>query len=58
METSTYIKNARKNLGLTQNQLAEILKTKRYNIANYETGRAIPPGTIILAIQKMLEKNN
>ena len=52
-EIQKYIKTVRKKLGLTQAQMAMIIKKKRYSIANYETGRAIPPGNVLLAIQKL-----
>ena len=47
------IKQIRKNLGLTQLALAEKIGSNRFNIANYETGRAIPPADTFLKIQDL-----
>ena len=47
-----YIKSLRKALGLTQSELAAILKIQRYNISKYENGITIPPGDVLL---KMIE---
>ena len=54
MDTSEFIKKTRSKLGFTQEEFAEKIGSKRCNIANYETGRAMPPGDIILKIQQML----
>lgn len=56
--TQNFIKNARTKLGLTQKELASRLDSKRDNIAKYETGRAIPPGDVILKIQELIEHAN
>lgn len=37
------IKKVRKMLGLSQVELAKILKMPTHNITQYETGRAMPP---------------
>ena len=55
IKTSDFIKISRKALGYTQQQLAEAIKTNRYNITNYEIGRVNPPGSIILNIQELLK---
>jgi len=55
--TSEYIKESRSTLGLTQKQLAEKIGTKRVNIAKYETGRSVPPGNLILEIEKLLKES-
>lgn len=56
MKISLYIKKIRKNLHLTQKQLADLLGTKRYNIAKYETDKAMPSGDFVLNLQKLFEK--
>ena len=53
METSTLVKEKRKALGLTQQQLADILGKERSSISRYETGDADPPGSVILKLQSM-----
>lgn len=53
MEIAEYIKDIRHKLGMTQEQFAQLLSSKRYNIANYETGRTIPPGNVLLKIQAL-----
>lgn len=55
-EISIYVKSSRAKLGLTQKVFANLLGKKRYNIAKYETGKAIPPGDIVLKIQKLISK--
>ncbi|MFJ7407158.1 MULTISPECIES: helix-turn-helix domain-containing protein [unclassified Lysinibacillus] len=44
------VKICRKNSGYSQEELANLLGMKRTNIANYEAGRIIPPGNIIVAM--------
>ncbi|MFF2457594.1 helix-turn-helix domain-containing protein [Peribacillus simplex] len=44
------IKTCRQNLNLSQENLAENLGMKRTNIANYEAGRVIPPGNILMEL--------
>ena len=53
MNIENTIKQIRKNLGLTQIELAEKIGSNRFNIANYETGRAIPPANIFVRIQDL-----
>lgn len=53
MEISKYIKKLRSKLGLTQKEFADKIGKDRSSIANYETGRAIPPGNILLKIQEL-----
>ena len=50
MDTAKYIKDTRKQFGMTQEQFANLFNIKRYNLAKYETGRSMPPGTLILNI--------
>ena len=54
--TANYIRKARKGLKLTQKQLAGILGVHRDSIANYETARAMPSGSLILGLQKILKR--
>ncbi len=56
MNIAKYIKELREKLNLTQKGLARKIGVPRGNIANYEVGRAIPPGDILLKIQE-LENN-
>lgn len=53
MKITDYIKSIRKKLGLTQEGLAAKIESNRFNVANYETGRAIPPGDVLLKIQEL-----
>jgi len=53
MKTSEFIRKARKRLGITQNEFAKRIGKSRCDIANYETGRTIPPGNVILKIQEL-----
>ncbi len=52
MDAPTFIKQIRKDLDMTQAQLAEAVGKQRSNISLWETGRTIPPGDIVL---KLLE---
>jgi len=56
-ETAAFVKESRKTLKLTQEELAERIGSNRYNIAKYETGATTPPGPVILRIQKLLESD-
>ena len=53
MRIKTTIKQIRKKLGLTQTELAKRIGSNRFNIANYETGRAMPPADVYLRIQDL-----
>lgn len=44
------IKICRKKSGYSQEDLANLLGMKRTNIANYEAGRIVPPGNVIVAM--------
>ncbi|MCK5100757.1 MAG: helix-turn-helix transcriptional regulator [Desulfobacteraceae bacterium] len=50
MNTINFIKQSRKDLNLTQKQFGTLFNKKRINITAYETGRAIPPGDVVLKI--------
>jgi repressor LexA len=46
-------KRLREQLGLTQRQLAEALRTTRVTVARYETGMRRIPGTVSVAIEQL-----
>jgi len=54
--TSQYIRKARNSLKVTQKELGALLGVNRDSIANYETARAMPPGSLILGLQKILKR--
>jgi len=58
MKIASEIKEIRKKLGITQAELAKKINSNRYNIANYETSRAIPPATIYIKIKNLLHGLN
>ncbi|ADQ06480.1 helix-turn-helix domain protein [Caldicellulosiruptor hydrothermalis 108] len=43
-------KTARKNAGLTQMQAAELLNVSVRSLADYETGKTIPPDDVVIAM--------
>ena len=47
------IKECRTSKGLSQDGLADMLDMKRTNIANYEAGRVVPPGSVVLALSEI-----
>ena len=49
------IKTARKARGLTQDQLAELLHLSRQAISNYESGKRMPDGEMLLKLSDILE---
>lgn len=49
------IKECRKIRGYSQEELANLLGMKRTNIANYEAGRIIPPGNVVVAMSDILD---
>ena len=51
------LKRARKESGLTQNELADKLSMKRSTLAAYETGRNDPPILLILRLSKVLNRS-
>ena len=51
MKISDYVKNLRKQTGLSQARFAREVDSNRSAIANYENDRAIPPGDVLLRIQ-------
>lgn len=50
MKTAIFVKQSRKALGFTQQQLADLLNKDRSLISHYESGYSIPPGNIILKL--------
>ena len=50
------IKLARVERDLTQNQLAEKIKTKQKNISRYETGASMPSIETLIKISSVLKK--
>lgn len=53
MKISDYVKAIRSHLKLTQKDFGNKIGKSRCSIANYETGRAIPPGDTLLKIQEL-----
>ena len=53
MDIAKYIRDLRKKLKMTQAELGKAISSNRDNIANYEIGRAIPPGDVLLKIQAL-----
>ena len=58
MKIASEIKEIRNKLGITQAELAKKINSNRFNIANYETNRAVPPATIYIKIKNLLHKFN
>ena len=50
---STDLKHIRERLGLTQQQLADALRTTRVSVARYETGMRRIPGMVQVALDQM-----
>ena len=50
MNTKTFIKQSRKSFNLTQTKFGHLVNKKRTDITNYEIGRAIPPGDVVLKV--------
>jgi transcriptional regulator with XRE-family HTH domain len=50
MNTATFVKDSRKALKLTQEQLSPLINKKRTNISLYESGKTIPPGDVVLKL--------
>ena len=47
------IRECRVSKGLSQDGLADLLGMKRTNIANYEAGRVVPPGSVVLTLSEI-----
>ena len=52
MQIYKYVKAVRDKTGLSQQRFAPLVGCNRAAIANYENNRAIPPGDVLLRIQK------
>jgi transcriptional regulator with XRE-family HTH domain len=52
--TMSFIKGARKRLGLSQEAFAGLVGVARYSVSDYETGRCQPSGALVLRIQQIL----
>lgn len=50
---SEMIREKRKKLKITQRELAEMIGKTRWDIANYENEKAIPPGDVLIKIQEL-----
>ena len=57
MDLGLKIKNARKNKGLTQKQLAQILGVSVITIQNYENSRRNPSVDVLKKISEILDVN-
>jgi len=53
--TAVWMRDARRRLGLTQQELADRVGKKRDNIAKYETGASNAPGEVVIAVEKLLK---
>lgn len=49
------IRSARKNKGITQEELAGLLNMSRQGISHWESGRSIPDASMLLKLSKVLE---
>ena len=56
------IKEARKNAGLTQAKMSELLEIPKRTIGDWETGKRKPPAyvekLVIRELERIAEKNN
>lgn len=48
-----FVKNVRKSLGVTQEIFAKKIGKTRSDVAKYENGFAVPPGDVLLKIQRL-----
>jgi len=56
MKKSSNLRRIREGLGLTQQQLADVLHTTRVSIARYETGMRRIPGIVRVALDQLQRK--
>jgi DNA-binding transcriptional regulator YiaG len=54
--TSTQIKGLRKRLGLTQQQLADMIAATQVTVARWETGANEPKGAYLKALKELATK--
>lgn len=57
-EITKLVMDIREITGLSQTQIAIMVDTPRYNISKYEKGISIPPGDILLKLQKILAQGD
>ena len=55
-ETKEIIYLARKRKGLSQKDFSRIINKSQAMISKYESGKAIPPGNILVQCQEMLDE--
>lgn len=53
LKVAKRIGDCRKMCGYTQQELADLLGMKRTNIANYEAGRIVPPGNVVVYMSEI-----
>ncbi|UCE67222.1 MAG: helix-turn-helix transcriptional regulator [Candidatus Zixiibacteriota bacterium] len=53
MDYAKYVKNIRKKLGITQEQLAERIGVKRTTVGNYEIGVIKPSTDVFVKLQAL-----
>lgn len=51
-QTAILVKQIRRELGLTQEELARLTGLSRSLIAKYECGQVTTPGDVVLALQR------
>lgn len=57
MQLGSYIKSRRKNIGLTQQQLAELVGVSQDAISQYENGNREPGFNVTIKLCKVLSMN-
>ena len=53
MKLNEFIKQLRKQLGLTQTGLGALIGKDRSTVAKYELGLTVPPGNVLLELQAL-----
>lgn len=56
MSITTPIKEARKNAGLTQRQMSELLNIPRRTIEDWDSGKSYPPAWVEALLLEKLER--
>lgn len=56
--TAAFIRLARKDLGITQREFADLLKVARVNICKWENADTMPPGWVILMCMDLLSEKS
>ncbi|NWF74664.1 MAG: helix-turn-helix domain-containing protein, partial [Nitrospirae bacterium] len=57
MMRPTELKRVREQLGLTQQQLADALRTTRVSVARYEAGMRRIPGMVNVALDQLVRSS-